>query len=215
MTVLSCSISDDIFTIITNFMSDDITSIIKLIKTKKNIKDYISSEINLEEKKQEYIDIRNCITLEKNIKMYYLHNYKKEFIFDTKELCYDIIEYENKTELLENNMNNAKRIINKYMKLVYSKNCIKHFKKHIIDNYENCNKGGIFNSYMLEKVSNDTAVRLYILILKILKDHSLNDNILTENISFLHDNIVFEKEEEHLLTWIKEGIDFHVNDYIS
>lgn len=215
MTVFSCCISDDIFTIITNFMKDDTTSLVKLIQTKKNIKDFISSEINLEDKKQEYIDIKNCITLEKNIKMYYMHNFAKEMIFDTSELCYDIVEYDNKIKLLDEKMNVAETNINKYMKLVYKKNCIKYFKKHILDNYEYCNTCTILNSYLSEKISIDTAIRLYIIILKILKEHSLNDNILTENISFLQDNIIFEKEEEHLLTWIKEGINFNTNDYIS
>jgi hypothetical protein len=195
-----CCIPDDLFAIISRYLENDCKSITRLIKTKKTFRDIIGSEINIEEKKQNYIDVSNCFKLYNYIKKLSTYVFKLELMaYDLNlelvldnNITYDNYEIRDKLRLYESKKNKNIQKIEDIVVFVKNERCIPYMEEYIRNSYYEVNYNHM--SYIYGRISLMSAQKLYDIILNIDMNHIFSNN----------------DDDLHVLCWITE-----INDYDS
>lgn len=192
-----CCIPEDIFAIVGKYLHNDCKSLTNLVKTKKSFNDIIGSEVNMQEKKQNYIDVCNCFKLINYIKKISTYNFKLKLLDYNLNIesvscnnIYNNFGSRDKIRLYE--IKKAKNIqkVDKITEFVKNNRCIRYIEDYI----RNCYYEAAYNhmSYAYNCISLISSQNLYDIILKI------------------DDNYIFSYEDTHILNWLLE-----INDYDS
>jgi hypothetical protein len=192
-----CCIPEDIFAIVGKYLHNDCKSLMNLVKTKKSLKDIIGSEVNLEEKKQNYIDVCNCFKLFNYIKKISTYNFKIKLLgYDLNmesvscNNSYSNFGCKDKIRLYENKKTKNLQKVEKITEFVKNNRCIRYIEEYIRNSYYEATYNHM--SYVYNRISLISSQKLYHIILKI------------------DDNYIFSHEDSHILNWILE-----INDYDS
>jgi hypothetical protein len=168
-------IPDDIFAIVGKYLQDDIHSLIALVKTKKSFKEVISSEVNLKEKKQHYIDNKNCLIVYNLVKKIASYESKLDIMLDIRDLDYDTMEYTKKIRLYEDNKDRKTMLLNDVLVAVNNKNCVQIITQYIHNNYKEVINN--YKSYNYNILTHMCSQKLYYIILNIDNSFVFNEYI--------------------------------------
>jgi hypothetical protein len=192
-----CCIPDDIFAIVGKHLQDDIHSLTSLVKTKKSFREVISSEVNLEEKKQHYIDKRNCLIVYNLVKKISLYESKLDIMLDIRDFDYDTLEYTNKIQIYEDKKYRKTKQLNDILVAVNNKHCVQIIEQYIHNNYKEIINN--YKSYNYNILAHICAQKLYYIILNI-------DN------KFIFNEYNSPNSRSDILNWILELNYYDIED---
>lgn len=203
ITDMSCGddmryVPEDIFAIVGKYLEDDCMSLTKLIKTRKAFKTIISSEVNLEEIKQKYIDASNCSNLFMYVKKLSDNSFKLEVIKDGIDI--ELIlnnsnkgcDIDKKIKLYENKIKWDNTRINNIIGFVKNERCLNNIEEHINDNYYTAHYNS--SSYIYNRILLMASQKLYNIILSI------------------DSNYLFSSDNASIMNWIHEVSNYNSDE---
>lgn len=192
-------VPDDIFAIVGKYLEDDCVSLTKLIKTRKTFKTIISSEVNLEEIKQKYIDAINCSKILMYVKKLSDNSFKLEVIKDGIDIELIVNDrnkgcnIDKKIKLYEDKIKRDNTRINNIIGFVKNERCLKNIEEHINYNYHTAHYNS--SSYIYNRILLMVSQKLYNIILSIDSNYLFNsDNACIMN--WIHEAIDYNSEED-------------------